>query len=681
MGAAAFGFCSPLARKFPRLALLGLMTAIFSGCAIKRSAYDVPEVPLPAQYKNALPENPPESSSVSVPVPIKSTEKTAYPNASEDLAMAEWWRSFGNVELLQLVDRALGNNPDLRIATLHMAQAKARANQVRAGLLPTFSAPMGAANQAPGGAIGSVPVGTENKTSQKSYQASLRGSWRVDVWGEQSALAESAKFQIWQAVFDRDNVQRTMVANLAANYIEYLSLNDRLQIAHETERLLSDILAGIEKRVDAGDATQIDFDQQKAAIFAVRATIPNLEQQREDALINLAFLVGTLPGSLKLSGDGLATLNLPTVIPELPASLLLRRPDVRLAEARLLAADADLDVARARILPALDLSTQLGYSSLALARLFQPSSFFWNAISNLTTSIFDGGKLASEQEMAQAIHEEMVETYARAIFQAVKEVESALASVRLTDKRLDAQQEATTLARRAWESSAEVYALGGIDYLALLDTERSYHRYLDEYQRIKMDRYRGYISLFQALGGGIDFNGPLPGKGIRPNRDRAYVLASGRLAAQGKDSVADGVDWQENALSAAGDSWTVDNDWQVELPGLYHRSTIAATSRDLRTRFPRLMDSRVIRPRLQGQLEDSTEGQVSWYRLYVNKFASPEAAHELCAALQANYQRCRVVSSHSDETILAPPLPENDAEPVVKSSMRLFSSTALEKLP
>jgi len=117
------------------------------------------------------------------------------------------------------------------------------------------------------------------------------------------------------------------------------------------------------------------------------------------------------------------------------------------------------------------------------------------------------------------------------------------------------------------------------------------------------------------------------------------------------------------------------------LPGLYHQSTIAATSRDLRTRFPTLMDRRLIRPRLHGQLEDGTEGQVSWYRLYVNKFASPEAAHELCAALQASYQRCRVVSSHSDETVIALPLSKNDVEPVVKPNSILLPSTALERLP
>jgi NodT family efflux transporter outer membrane factor (OMF) lipoprotein len=470
----------------------------------------------------------------------------------------------------------------------------------------------------------------------------------MDIWGEQSSLAESAKLLLWQSAFDRDNVQRNMVATLTSSYVEYLSLNDRLQIAHETEVVLADTLANIEKRVDVGDATRIDFDQQKAAIFAVRATIPSLEQLREDALITIAFLVGTVPGALKLSSYGLESLHLPVVVPALPSSLLLRRPDVRMAEARLLAADADVDVARARILPPLDLSAQLGYSSLSMTGLFQPSSFFWNALANLTASIFDGGKLASEKAMAQTNHEEMVETYARTIFQAVREVESALATVRLSGKRLEAQWEASASARRAWDSSAEVYAVGGLDHLALLDAGRTYHRYLDEYQRIKMDRYRGYISLFQAMGGGVDFAERLPGKGVRPVPVRGDDWRLTSLASPLKVSASEGVDWLTGA------SLEEEGEWQVELPGLYHRSTVDATSRDLRARYGKLMESRVLLPRLHGQIDGAVHEQVSWYRLSVGRFANVEVAHEFCAELLANYQRCRVVSSRSDETVAAP---------------------------
>jgi multidrug efflux system outer membrane protein len=658
-GEAAIGSRPPFARKLAQVVFFGLIVTSFSGCAIKRSGYDVPEIPLPEQYRNS----PSESSPLPTATPIPSETKVAPPDSSQDIGMVEWWRSFGNAELSALIDRGIANNPDVRIATLKIAQVKARADQVRADQVPAVSAGVGESIQAPGGQVGSVPVGTDsNKVSQKLYQASIRGNWRIDLWGEQSSLAESAGLQVWQAAFERDNVQRSMLANLASSYIEYLSLNDRLRIAQEADLVLSGVLATIEKRVEVGDATIIELEQQKAAIFAVRATIPTLEQQREDAITSIAFLVGTVPGALSLSSDGLDTLLLPTVVPALPSALILRRPDVRSMEAKLLAADADVDVARARILPPLDLSAQVGYSSLAMSGLFQPVSLFWNAISNLTVSIFDSGKLSSQKDQAKFVHEEMVESYAKTIYQAVREVESALAAIRLTAKRFDAQQEATTAAQRAWDSSNDVYAVGGLDHLTLLDSGRTYLRFLDDYQRIKMDRYRGYVSLFQALGGGADFGEVIPGKGVRPTPVRSRFSTSVSVPAAKKIASIDGVEWEAGRALENGEAWRVESFWQVELPGLYHRVAIGPAWRDLRNRYPKLMEGRIVRPRLTGRIEDSVDGQASWYRLYVAKFSTPAAAGALCTALKANYQRCRVVSSTSDDTVVVAAVAQKDAE-------------------
>ena len=656
-----------LAKRMPQAVIFGLIATLCSGCMTKRSGYDVPEIPLPAQYKNSPFKESSAPTPTLISTPMESAVKAPTTGASQDLGLVEWWRSFGNSELVELIDRGLANNPDIRIATQQMAEAKTRVDQARAGLLPTISAPIEFANQAPGGSIGIITPGAST-ASQKTYQAGVQGNWRVDLWGERSSMAESAKFQLWQAAFNRDNVQRNMTANLASSYVEYLALNDRLRLARETDTILSRMLDSIEKRVSVGDATLIELDQQKAAIFAVRATIPTLEQQREDALATIAFLVGSVPGSLKLSSGGLDSLFLPTIIPSLPSSLLLRRPDVRMAEARLLSADADIDVARARILPPLDLSAQVGHSSLAMAQFFQPSTLFWNAISNLTVSIFDGGKLKSDKENAQAIHEEMVETYARTIYQAAKETESALAAIRLNGNRLASQQEATTSAQRAWDSSGKVYAAGGLGYQELLDSERNYHRYLDDYLRIKMDSYHGYISLFQALGGGVNFVEPLPGKGVRPTQAQGEALGPVFLDAQKTGLATDGIDWTGDVSTNGKGSLQDENFWQVELPGLYHRSTIDATWRDLRTRYPKLMESRVVRPRLDGKIESSTDEQLSLYRLYVSKFATPEAAHALCAALQANYQRCRVVSSRLEEVLDKPPSSQKNKAPATVSS-------------
>lgn len=594
-------------------------------------------------------------------VPVGADGKPQESAAAQDSPPIDWWRSFGSAELSALVDRGIANSPDIRIATLKIAQAKARADQIRADQAPSVAASVGETIQAPGGALASVPVGaTDNRTTQKIYQASARANWRLDLWGEQSALSESASLQVWQAAFERDNVQRNLIANLVANYLEFLSLNDRLRIAQEAEVVLSGILVTIEKRIEIDDASLMELEQQKATIFAVRATIPNLEQQREDTLTNMAFLVGALPGSLNLSADGLDMISLPVVVPALPSSLLLRRPDVRLMEARLLAADADVDVARARLLPPLDLSAQTGFSSLALSGMFKPANLFWNALANLTVGIFDSGKLANQKEHARVVHEEMVESYARTINQAVREVERALAAIRLTSKRFDAQQAATTAAQKAWDITNEIYAAGGMDHLTMLDAGRTYLRYLDDFQTIKLDRHRGYISLFQALGGGANFDQALPGKGVRPTPVRlnfANLVTVPLIKTPAPVAGADGAN--RLAIEGSGPSPT-EAFWQVELPGLYHRVTIAPTWRDLRARYPKLMEGRIVRPRLSGRIDDSPDGQAAWYRLYVARFPTPDEAETLCTALKASYQRCRVLSSTSDDTVLAPSAPKKE---------------------
>jgi NodT family efflux transporter outer membrane factor (OMF) lipoprotein len=651
---------------------LGLLALSLLGCStVKREGYDVPALALPSQFKNKLPADA-HDATAAAPDANEIPQKLKVPH---DSGLTEWWRSFGNRELDELIDRGLANNPDLRMAMLRVAQAKERVDQAKAGKLPTITAPMLTGLQAPGGLVGTTPNSGGISQIQRNYQASLQADWRLDVWGEQSSMVESAKFQLWRAVFERDDAQRTMVANLSSAYVEYVSLNDRLKVARENEAVSSNILISLEKRVEVGDATLSDSAQQKAAIFALRATIPSLEQQREDLLNTIAFLVGAVPGTLKLSDNGLDSISSPSVIPGLPSALLLRRPDVRMAEARLLSADADIDVARARILPSIDLTAQGGLSTIIFSQFFMAKSLFWNSIANLSVSIFDNGKKESDKKVSQEAHEEMIESYIRTLNQAMREVEGALATVRLTGKRLEDSRQAVNSAREAWDISTKVYALGGVDYQTFLDTERTYHRYLDEYQHIRMENSRGYIGLFSALGGGVRPAEPLPGKGARPavaqggsvssNSPPVLLASSGTFIPQSRST--EGID---RAWGKSGDD-QVENFWQVELSGIYHRTAIGAVWRDLRARYPKLMEDRFLRPRLDGRIEDSEDGQESWYRLYVAKFPSPAAADELCAALKASYQRCRIVSSRSDETVTvenAKDAPGQAAQPVAETS-------------
>lgn len=620
------------------------MLLAISGCAPHRPKYDMPAVPLPAQYREAGGAAPEQGPGLPRQNPATGDDK--------DKTKSGWWREFESTELDALVDRALANNPDMRIALQRIVQSKARADQAKAGRLPSLSAPLVAADQSSGsGALGAAPTGSGSggggATTVPTFQGSVRADWRLDLWGEQSALAESAAFQLSHSVYERDNVERNLAAAIAASYVEYLSLNDRRAIAQKIDELQSATLTTVENRVAAGDATLSDLEQQRAAVYSVRATLPILEAQRMEALSNIAFLVGTVPGKLQLSERGLDSLAVPAATTGLPSELLLRRPDVRMAEAQLRGANADVAVARSRLLPPMDLAAQLGRSATSPVQLLQPQALFWTMVETLTVQIFDGGRKKNDEVYSRAVHEEMVEGYVRAARQAMKEVESALTALRLARERMIAQKDTLDASYRAWDISGKIYKAGGVDYLTLLDTQRTYHRYLDDYAQARMAYFRGYITLLQALAGSprveVASGGPASASagGTTPTGQPA-------TQADGPGRCLDGIPRTDNPRVGSGMFW------QVQLAGDYHCTTVPAAWRDLQTRYPSFMFGRTLDASLDGRIEGGDDGEQSWYRLAVGRFGSEIQATEFCAALTSDQHRCHVVPMLASGAPLGP---------------------------
>jgi outer membrane protein TolC len=214
------------------VALAGLL----AGCESTGPKGDGVNIPIPAAYRNATAVGGPEPGSRAI--------------------RADWWTQYGSEELNRLVDRTLAHNADLRIATVQIAQAKIRADQARAGRLPLISAPFRAVVQGQG----------TTTDSQQNSQASLAGTFRLDVWGEQRALVDSAEMQLARAMHERENVQRTTIGNLVITYIAYLSVSDSILIARENEAVAVEILRTVEKRMALGDATADDLEQQQAVV-------------------------------------------------------------------------------------------------------------------------------------------------------------------------------------------------------------------------------------------------------------------------------------------------------------------------------------------------------------------------------------------------------------------------------
>lgn len=602
-----------------------LVAIIFSGCAIKRDAYDVPAVPIPEAF-------------IQAPGPVESP-RAPLADIALDTVLPTWWEVFGDEELNSLMDMALSRNQDLRIASFRVSHTQARFMQALGREWPTVSVPARASIEAPEDGVGDNPRDAK-VTSKNIFEISLRGDWRLDVWGERRAMAEAAEYRLWKAAFDHDTVKMNLVADVAMAYAEYLSLSERVALALETERVVESMLKAVQGRLDQGDATRLDYEQQRAAVYGVKAVIPELELQREEALHRLSRLLGITPSDVQIMGDNLRNLTLPRLVPGIPSALLLRRPDVRSAEADLLAADADIDTARARILPPLDLSAQIGYGSRYLTDLFMPHALAYTAVASLAATIFDAGVRRSEVDFSRARHEELVELYVRVIYDAVRDVEDALAQLRRTDQRLDALDNACDASEQALAYSRKLYELRAVDYLNLLMTERTHHKNLDERLKIRLDRYKGMMRLFRALGGGVAVMEPLPGKGTRPE-----VIPADSSGTMTGDSPPAPSRHDEARIVWANDEKVTfpKNQWVVELSGLYDRAAVMATVEDLKKEHPGLMTDRRLYARESGVERGEGKNRMVWYRLWIIPAEKQEDAQLVRDALQKGKRRCRVV--------------------------------------
>ncbi len=581
------------------------------------------------------------------------TTRTPNP-ASEEAELAFWWRLFGNSDLNQLVDRALANNADLRVASQRVMQALARSSQAKGFQWPEILLPLRFEYEAPDGGVGSRGRG-EDLESSTTYQIGLQLDWRIDLWGEFAALADAADYELWRALFEYDEQARQLTNGVVAAFVDYLVLNDRMDVARETDKVLTNMLDGMLARLESGDATLIDVEKQRAAVQAVKADMPAIALEKAKAGNRLVALVGALPDSVTLPQYGLNGLVEPSVKPSAPPALLLQRPDVRAIEAQLLAADADIEVARARVLPPLDLTSDFGYGSEFIDEVLQPHSMFFNFIANLSATVFDGGRRKREVDYSRAVYEELLETYVKVIYAASLEVEDALSGIQQTAERVQFQQQAANAAKRAWTNSQESYLAGAIDYLTWLDTARTYNRYLDDLYIFQGESYLEYVDLFMSLGGGAPYRAPLPGEGNRPQLTVASLLTKSaplRLTTGWPPTKGWGADnYSGNRLNNQSDDNENDHAWLVRLSGIHTREVTEATWRDLLTRFPNLVKGKALLALTPVATVKPEAEAASWYSLAVEVFLTEDKARRWCTVLRQSQTRCDVTATNTKEIL------------------------------
>lgn len=412
--------------------------------------------------------------------------------ASAAWPSADWWRGFGSSELDGLIGEAQQANYDLGAAVARVREADALTRVAGAALLPSVDA---------GGAVSKqselFPIGNGGTITYPEYSVGLSASYEIDFWGKNRATLNAAKATALASRYDQQVVALTVVTGVATTYFELLGLQDRLEVARANLATAEHVLSIIEGRRSLGTAMDLDVSQQQTVVQGLRAAIPPLEQQLSQTDDALAILVGKMPEQLAIIQGALSDLSLPAVAPGLPSELLARRPDVAEAEAQLVAANANIKVARAQFFPSVDLTTTAG-----LASLFGGPSAVWSAAGSVTQPIFEGGRLEGQLQFSKARYDELVQNYRKAVLYAFGNVEDALAATRRTAEQQAAQEATVAEARRSYEIAQGRYQVGLTDLLTVLDTENALFPAEDALVQARLAHMQALVSLFNALGGG-----------------------------------------------------------------------------------------------------------------------------------------------------------------------------------
>src|SRR5690606_14195936 len=346
--------------------------------------------------------------------------------------------------------------------------------------------------------------GRSDQVIRSSYSGNLTMGYQVDLFGANAASADAALARLEGSRFDREAVAITLQADIAANYFTLLALRDRIRLANETLRIAEDVLEVLERQRAAGASTDFEVAQQRSAVASQRAALAGLQQQERVALDALAVLLGRPPQGFRVEADSLNALRLPPVVAGLPSDLLLRRPDLRRAEASLIAATFDIGAARAARFPSLALTARSGTQSSTTGMLLDPATMVYSIASSLTAPIFEGGRLEGQEDLSRARNEELIESYRGAILTAFRDTEDALSATAITAQQYAYAQEAFEQAREAYRIVESRFRAGTVDFINLLDAQRSVFAANDTLVQALLSRFTAIIDLYEALGGGWD---------------------------------------------------------------------------------------------------------------------------------------------------------------------------------
>ena len=458
-----------------RIGTLGALAAALTlgGCMSFIPAYERPAAPVAAAYAPEL-----------TPAGAPGTE------AAADI---DWQRYFTDARLKRLIEIALANNRDLRVAVLNIEQARAAYDVKRADQLPTVGAGFTAQRAAgsSGGLVNTYAVGLQ-----------VTG-YELDLFGRVRALSQAALAQYLATDASRKTVQIALVASVATTYVGLLADDELLRVTRDTLKTREDSSRLTKLKFDNGAASELDFRQAEQLLEGARATLAQTQRQRtldENALVLLLgqSLPAELPAGLPLAAQqGLA--ELPA---GLPSDLLMRRPDVLAAEQQLLAANANIGAARAAFFPRISLTANAGSASTELGNLFKSGTFALTGSATLLQPIFDAGRNQANLAVAKVNKDIAIAQYEKAIQTAFREVSDSLAGRATLGEQLRAQAAVANAAQISFKLADLRYRNGAASYLDVLDAQRTLFAAQQATVQVQALQAQNLVALYKVLGGG-----------------------------------------------------------------------------------------------------------------------------------------------------------------------------------
>jgi outer membrane protein, multidrug efflux system len=439
-----------------------------------------------------------------------STDMAAGQEAPSEQELATWWAALGDPLLDQLVTAALVANPDIDAAGAKLRQARASYKGARSSLFPSLTANgrvghtalLGDGSSAiiatPGG--GAASFATQGSSNQ--FASGIDASYEADLFGGVRRNIEATKGDYANAAETLRDTQRTIVAEVALDYVDARSAQERLEIARSNLKSQDETVQLVGWRVKAGLVSSLDLAQAKAQREQTAATIPSLETSFTQSANALAILTGRAPGAVTALFEPMKPVPPAdrALGADVPAAVLAQRPDVRAAERSLAAATARIGVAKAQLYPALRLTGSLSGNGTTISDI---SNYFTGQIlAAISAPIFDGGQIRSQIENARGGADLALANYRKAVLTALSDVDNALVSLANSRRRVVTLSSAVSNSHDALIFAQSQYRAGLIDFQTLLDSQRTLLSSQDGLAQARADRATALVQLYKALGGG-----------------------------------------------------------------------------------------------------------------------------------------------------------------------------------